>query len=54
MGAYLSYSHRPEHIDAYLAAADEALGTVRRGVADGNLDSLCEGGLWGQHFRRLV
>ena len=24
MGAYLSYSHRPEDIDAYLQAADEA------------------------------
>lgn len=54
MGAYLCYSHRPEHIDAYLNAADAAFTTIKRGTAEGNLESLCEGGLWGQHFRRLV
>ena len=54
MGAYLSYSHRPEHIDAYLQAADEACAIIKQGLAAGNLESLCEGGLWGQGFRRLV
>jgi glutamate-1-semialdehyde 2,1-aminomutase len=54
MGAYLSYSHRPEDIDAYLAAADAALGIVKQGRAEGNLESLVEGGLWGQGFKRLV
>jgi glutamate-1-semialdehyde aminotransferase len=50
MGAYLSYSHQPEDIDAYLAAADEAFGIIN----EGDLESKVEGGLWGQGFRRLV
>jgi len=54
MGAYLCYSHRPEDIDAYLQAADEAFAVIGRGMAEGKLESLCEGGLWGQGFRRLV
>ncbi|MCE5239063.1 aspartate aminotransferase family protein [bacterium] len=54
MGAYLSYSHTPEDIDAYLQAADEAFGVIKQGLAAGDLQRRCEGGLWGQHFRRLV
>jgi glutamate-1-semialdehyde 2,1-aminomutase len=50
MGAYLSYSHRPEDIDAYLQAADEAFAIITQG----DLESKVEGGLWGQGFRRLV
>lgn len=54
MGAYLCYSHRLEHIAAYLAAADGALGEVTAGIAAGDLETLVEAGLWGQHFRRMV
>jgi glutamate-1-semialdehyde 2,1-aminomutase len=50
MGAYLSYSHQPEDIEAYLAAVDGAMGVVKQG----DLESKVEGGLWGQHFRRQV
>lgn len=54
MGAYLSYSHQPAHIEAYLQAAEEAFAILKQGLKTGNLAALCEGGLWGQHFRRLV
>ncbi|MEN6641178.1 MAG: aminotransferase class III-fold pyridoxal phosphate-dependent enzyme [Armatimonadia bacterium] len=54
MGAYLSYSHEPAHIEAYLQAADEAFKIIKGALTNGELDNLVEGGLWGQHFRRLV
>lgn len=54
MGAYLSYSHQPEHIETYLAAADKGLAAVRAGLDRGDLAERVEAGLWGSHFRRLV
>lgn len=54
MGAYLSYSHRPEHIEVYLAAAQRGLAAVKEGLDRGNLEDRIEAGLWGSHFRRLV
>lgn len=51
MGTYLSYSHRPEHIEQYLAGAEAAFRLIGR---TDDLESLIEAGLWGQHFRRLV
>ena len=51
MGTYLSYSHRPEHIEQYLAGAEAAFRLIGR---TNDLESLIEAGLWGQHFRRLV
>ena len=51
MGAYLSYSHRPEHIERYLAGAEAAFAVITQ---TDDLESLIEAGLWGSHFRRLV
>lgn len=51
MGTYLSYSHRPEHIEQYLRGAEAAFRLI--GQAD-DLESLIEAGRWGQHFKRLV
>lgn len=51
MGTYLSYSHRPEHLERYLAGAGAAFELI---AAGGDLERHVEAGLWGSHFRRLV
>jgi len=51
---YASYSHTPDHVCAYLDAADGVFATIRKGLDNKNLESRLKGPVAHKGFKRLT
>jgi glutamate-1-semialdehyde 2,1-aminomutase len=50
----MSYSHKKEHIDAYLNAMNEVFGIVKKGIEGKNIKDLLNGPVAHNGFQRLT
>jgi glutamate-1-semialdehyde 2,1-aminomutase len=51
---YASYSHTPDHVCAYIDAADDVFSTIRKGLDNKNLECLLKGPVAHEGFKRLT
>jgi glutamate-1-semialdehyde 2,1-aminomutase len=50
---YVSYSHKPEHVQSYLAAVDEVFAVVKDAIEKGNVKDHLKGPVAHEGFKRL-
>ena len=53
-GFYVSLAHQTEHVDRYLAAADEVLAEVKQAIENGDAAERIGGPIHHTGFRRLT
>jgi glutamate-1-semialdehyde aminotransferase len=51
---YVSYCHSEENVNHYMSNADEVFGMIRRGIDSGTINSLLEGPVAQEGFKRLT
>ncbi|HUH73456.1 MAG TPA: aminotransferase class III-fold pyridoxal phosphate-dependent enzyme [Chitinophagales bacterium] len=51
---YASYSHKEEHVIAYLEATDEVFATIAKAISEGNIEKYLEGPVCQTGFKRLT
>lgn len=51
---YVSYCHSEENVENYLSNADEVFGLIRQGIDSGTINSLLEGPVAQEGFKRLT
>jgi hypothetical protein len=51
---YSSYSHKQEHLDAYLNAVDEVFEIIAKALKDGNPENYLNGPVCHSGFKRLA